>query len=150
MKNLFICFAVLVTLFSSCKSNDNPTPTKTKTEYISAKVWILDNLTVNGIILLYQKGNTQNLYDLSKVTFNLNSNGTVTGTDNNGAAITGGTWAFNTDQSKVVLTNVTIQGGLALSGEFTLIQLNDTNFDIQGNISYMGQTGNAVIRMIAK
>jgi hypothetical protein len=100
--------------------------------------------------MLYQKGNTQNLYDLSKVTFNLNSNGTVTGTDNNGTAITGGTWAFNSDQSKVVLTNVTIQGGLALSGEFTLIQLNDTNFDIQGNVSYMGQTGNAVVKMIAK
>ncbi|MFY7827061.1 MAG: hypothetical protein ACOVQ4_08045 [Flectobacillus sp.] len=150
MKNLFFSFIALITLLTSCKSNDNPTPTKTRAEYISAKVWIIDNLTVNGIITLYQKGNTQNLYDLSKVSFNLNSNGTVTGTDNNGSSITGGTWAFNSDQSKVVLTNVTIQGGLALSGEFTIIQLNDTNFDIQGNVTYMGQTGNAVVKMTAK
>lgn len=150
MKKIVFFILTFVVVLSSCKSNDdNVTPTKTNKEYISAKTWILDELSSGGVITIYKKGATTNLYDFSKLELVLKADESVTGTDYLGQAIKGGTWAVNSDQTKVIFTNVNIQS-LILSGEFTLNKINDTNFDVRGNVSYEGQNIDAIVKLIAK
>lgn len=148
MKNLSMILAIAILGFvTSCKKDETTTPSKTKTELISAKVWIPNQVVALGSVTVYQRGGvaSANLFDLDKVVLTFKSDGTISGTDNTGKALSGAKWSLSSDETKIVISGSGITG---LDGEALIIQLTDTNFEVKGKITYQGITGDANLKMI--
>jgi hypothetical protein len=149
MKNLSIILSFTMLLFVlSCKKDENTTPTKPKKDILVSKTWIISDVTGSGIIA-FNKNNAvgTNLFELGKVTLIFKSDGTVTGTDNNGAAIAA-KWTLSTDETKI---NITGSGITGVDGEKLILVLTETNFDIKGIVT-IPTIGNvdATIKFIPK
>lgn len=149
MRNLsFILSLALLIFVSSCKKDDATTPTKPKKDILVSKTWIISDVTGSGISA-YNKNNAvgTNFYELGKVTLFFKVDGTVTGTDNNGTAISA-KWTLSTDEAKI---NITGSGITGIDGEKTILVLTETNFNIQGIVA-IPTLGNvdAIIKFIPK
>lgn len=142
MKNLLIITSLFILGFvSSCKKDEVVTPTKSKTEYLIAKTWIVSTVTAaGGAFSVYKRGNTaaNNYIDLDKVSLKFNADGTITGTDNTGKAFSGAKWSLSTDETKLTLSGTGITG---LDGQATLVQVTDTVLQVKGTITAQGLTG---------
>jgi hypothetical protein len=148
MKNLLIITALLVFgLVSSCKKDETTTPAKTKKEIISSKTWVANEVIVLGAVVAYKRGNkpADNLLDLDKVSLKFNSDGTLTGLDNTGKALSGAKWIISSDESKITISGVGVVG---IDGEKTIVQATDTNFDLSGIVPYNGQNVSATIKAV--
>jgi hypothetical protein len=148
MKNLsMILGLVLLGFFSSCKKDETTTPAKTKTQLIAAKVWIPNQAIALSSITVYQRGAAaaNNLFDLDKVVLTFKADGTISGTDNTGKALSGAKWSLSTDETKIIISGSGITG---LDGEALIIQLTDTNFEVKGKGTYQGITGDVNLKMI--
>lgn len=133
---------------SSCKKDDAATPTRAKKDILVSKTWLLADVTALGAISVYNKDkkpSSDNLFDLSKVRLIFKTDGTMTGTDNNGKAISGGKWILSTDETKLTISNTGIIG---VDGDQTVIQITETNLDIKGKVLYLGNVVDATIKAI--
>lgn len=134
MKNLsFILSLTLLLFVASCKKDDTATPTKSKKEIITSKTWIVGEVTSSGVSA-YKKENkpTDNLYDLSKVSLKFNSDGSLTGFDNNGKAVPNAKWVLSSDETKITISNTGING---LDGDLPIVQVTDTVFEVKGKVT---------------
>lgn len=132
---------------SSCKK-DEATPAKAKKDILVSKTWLLADVTALGAIVVFNKDKkptTDNLFDLSKVRLIFKADGTMTGIDNNGKAISGGKWTLSTDDTKLTISNTNIIG---VDGEQTVIQITETNLDVKGKVPYSGTVVDATIKAI--
>ena len=150
MKNLLIVFSLMTLFFvSSCKKDDTTaTPTKPKKDILVSKTWLISEVTGSGITA-FNKTNAvgTNIYELGKVTLVFKADGIVTGTDNNGGAISA-KWTLSTDETKI---NITGSGITGVDGEKTIVVLTDTNFNIQGMVTLpVFGTVDAVIKFVPK
>lgn len=137
-KYSILVFLFVITFVMSCKKDDpTPTPTKTKTEIISAHSWQVNTAIASGLLTIYQKGGTSNAIDLSKVTLVFKADGTLTGTDQNGAAFSTAKWVFASSETKITFSNLPISSLNNIT--FDITQLTDANFDAKGDITYSGQ-----------
>jgi hypothetical protein len=145
MKKLLI-IAVLFVFISSCKK-DEVAVVKTKKEIISSKTWIANEVVVLGAVVAYKRGNkpADNLLDLDKVSLKFNTDGTLTGLDNTGKALSGAKWTISTDETKITITGVGVVG---IDGDKTIVQATDTNFDLSGLVPYSGQNVTATIKAV--
>jgi hypothetical protein len=147
MKNLLIIAVLFVVGFvSSCKK-DEVAVVKTKKEIISSKTWIANEVVVLGAVVAYKRGNkpADNLLDLDKVSLKFNTDGTLTGLDNTGKALSGAKWTISTDETKITITGVGVVG---IDGDKTIVQATDTNFDLSGLVPYSGQNVTATIKAV--
>jgi len=149
MKNLSIFLSLLMlSLVFSCKKDENTTPAKPKKDILVSKTWIISEVTGSGIVG-YNKNNAvgTNLLELGKVTLIFKSDGTVTGTDNNGAPISA-KWNLSTDETKI---NITGSGITGVDGEKLILELTETTFNIKGfvTIPNLGSV-DATIKFIPK
>ena len=134
MKNLLIITTLFVLGFvSSCKKDETITPAKSKKEIISSKTWVVGEVTSSGISA-YKRENkpADNLYDLSKVVLKFNADGSLTGVDNNGKAVSSAKWSLSTDESKITITNTGING---LDGDLPIVQVTDPIFEVKGKVT---------------
>ena len=134
MKNLSIILSLTMLLFVvSCKKDDATTPAKSKKEIITAKTWIVGDVTSSGVSV-YKKENkpADNIYDLSKVSLKFNSDGSLTGFDNNGKAVPNAKWVLATDESKITISNTGING---LDGDLPIVQVTDAVFEVKGKVT---------------
>lgn len=134
MKHLLVVTTLfLLASVSSCKKDETTTPTKSKKEIISSKTWVVGEVTSSGISV-YKRENkpADNLYDLSKVILKFNADGSLTGVDNNGKAVSSAKWSLSTDESKVTITNTGING---LDGDLPIVQITDPIFEVKGKIT---------------
>ena len=117
----------------SCKKDDATTPAKSKKEIITAKTWIVGDVTSSGVSV-YKKENkpADNIYDLSKVSLKFNSDGSLTGFDNNGKAVPNAKWVLATDESKITISNTGING---LDGDLPIVQVTDAVFEVKGKVT---------------
>jgi hypothetical protein len=149
MKNLSIILSLTMLLFvSSCKKDETTTPTKAKKDILVSKTWLLADVTALGAVSVYNKDkkpSSDNLFDLSKVRLVFKSDGTMTGIDNNGKAISGGKWTLSTDETKLNIANTGITG---VDGDQTVIQITETNLDVKGKVPYAGTIVDATIKAI--
>ncbi len=148
MKNLSIILVFAIFgLITSCKKDETVTPTKTKTQLITAKVWVPNQVLASGTTTVYQRGATPTAiwFDLDKVSLTFKTDGTITGTDNTGKALAGAKWSLSTDETKIIISGSGISG---LDGEALIIQLTDTNFEVKGTIVYQGVSIGANLKMI--
>lgn len=148
MKNLSIILVFAIFgLIASCKKDETVTPTKTKTQLITAKVWVPNQVLASGTTTVYQRGATPTAiwFDLDKVSLTFKTDGTITGTDNTGKALAGAKWSLSTDETKIIISGSGISG---LDGEALIIQLTDTNFEVKGTIVYQGVSIGANLKMI--
>jgi hypothetical protein len=145
MKKLLI-ITVLFTLgfMSSCKKDEVVLPKK---DLLTAKTWIIDEVLAFNTAKAYKRGGDpkENVYDLTKVVFNFKSDGTLSGVDNNGKAVTGAKWAFSTDEAKLTVSGTGVVG---FDGELTLVSLSATNFEIKAKVPYQGTTVDANVKML--
>ena len=133
MKNSLIFFSLALLVFvSSCKKDDT-TPAKSKKEIIIANTWVVGEV-ISSNISVYKKGNkpADNIYDLTKVSLKFNSDGTLTGIDNNGKTVSGAKWILSTDETKITISNTGING---LDGELPIVQAIDMVFEVKGKIT---------------
>lgn len=133
MKNLSIVLSLTMLIFVvSCKKNDNATPAKSKREIITSKTWIVGEVTSSGVTV-YKKETkpADNIYDLSKVSLKFNSDGSLTGFDNNGKAVPSAKWILSSDESKITISNTGING---LDGDLPIVQVTDTVFEVKGKV----------------
>lgn len=148
MKNLLIITVLFVVGFlSSCKK-DEVVATKTRKELLTAKTWIVSTVSaLGGDGNVYKRGNkpADNLYDLDKVSLTFKTDGSLTGVDNNGKAVTAAKWSLSTDESKLTISNTGIVG---LDGELTIVQLTDTVLEIKGKVTVQGITADGTIKAI--
>jgi hypothetical protein len=148
MKNFSIILALAIFgLITSCKKDETATPSKTKTQLITAKVWTPNQVIASGSTTVYQRGATPTAiwFDLDKVSLTFKADGTIAGTDNAGKALTGAKWSLSTDETKITISGSGITG---LDGEALIIQLTDTNFEVKGTILYQGVSIVANLKMI--
>ena len=134
MKNLSIILSLTMLLFVvSCKKDEATTPAKSKKEIITAKTWIVGDVTSSGVSV-YKKENkpADNIYDLSKVSLKFNSDGSLTGFDNNGKAVPNAKWVLATDESKITISNTGING---LDGDLPIVQVTDAVFEVKGKVT---------------
>lgn len=134
MKNLLVITTLFLLGFvSSCKKDETATPAKSKREIISSKTWVVGEVTSSGISA-YKRENkpADNLYDLSKVILKFNADGSLTGVDNNGKAVSSAKWSLSTDESKVTITNTGING---LDGDLPIVQVTDPIFEVKGKVT---------------
>ena len=134
MKNLLVITTLFALGFmSSCKKDETTTPAKSKKEIISSKTWVVGEVTSSGISA-YKRENkpADNLYDLSKVILKFNTDGSLTGVDNNGKAVSSAKWSLSTDESKITITNTGING---LDGDLPIVQVTDPIFEIKGKVT---------------
>lgn len=134
MKKLsFILSLTLLIFVASCKKDDTTTPTKSKKEIITAKTWIVGDVTSSGVSV-YKKENkpADNIYDLSKVSLKFNSDGSLTGFDNNGKAVPSAKWVLSSDESKITISNTGING---LDGDLPIVQVTDAVFEVKGKVT---------------
>lgn len=134
MKHLLVVTTLfLLASVSSCKKDETTTPTKSKKEIISSRTWVVGEVTSSGISV-YKRENkpADNLYDLSKVILKFNADGSLTGVDNNGKAVSSAKWSLSTDESKVTITNTGING---LDGDLPIVQITDPIFEVKGKIT---------------
>lgn len=149
MKNLSIVFSLVMLMFvASCKKEDTTTPAKPKKDIIVLKTWIISDVTGSGISAYNRTTEVgKNIYELGKVTLIFKADGTVSGTDNNGTAISA-KWTLSTDETKI---NITGSGITGVDGEKTILVLTETNFNIQGMVTLPTYgTVDAVIKFVAK
>ena len=134
MKHLLVATALFVfAIVSSCKKDEATTPAKPKKEIISSKTWVVGEVTSSGITA-YKRENkpADNLYDLSKVVLKFNTDGSLTGVDNNGKAVPSAKWSLSTDESKITITNTGING---LDGDLPIVQVTDPVFEVKGKVT---------------
>ena len=134
MKKLsFILSLTLLIFVASCKKDDTTTPAKSKKEIITAKTWIVGDVTSSGVSV-YKKENkpADNIYDLSKVSLKFNSDGSLTGFDNNGKAVPSAKWVLSSDESKITISNTGING---LDGDLPIVQVTDAVFEVKGKVT---------------
>lgn len=134
MKNLLFILSLTILFFVvSCKKDNTATPTKSKKEIITSKTWIVGEVTSSGVSV-YKKENkpADNLYDLSKVSLKFNSDGSLTGFDNNGKAVPNAKWVLSSDETKITISNTGING---LDGDLPIIQVMDTVFEVKGKVT---------------
>ena len=134
MKNLLVITTLFVLGFvSSCKKDETTTPAKSKKEIISSKTWVVGEVTSSGISA-YKRENkpADNLYDLSKVILKFNADGSLTGVDNNGKAVSSAKWSLSMDESKITITNTGING---LDGDLPIVQVTDPVFEVKGKVT---------------
>jgi hypothetical protein len=134
--SIILAFAILG-LVTSCKKDETVTPTKTKTQLITAKVWIPNQVIASGSTTVYQRGTTPTSLwiDLDKVSLTFKADGSITGTDPTGKALSGAKWNLSTDETKIIISGSGIAG---LDGEGLIVQLTDTNFEVKGTFVYQG------------
>ena len=148
MKNLLIITVLFLFGFlSSCKKDETATPAKSKKDIISSKTWIGNEAVVLGAVIVYKRGNkpADNLLDLDKVALKFNSDGTLTGVDNTGKALSGAKWTISTDETKITISGVGVVG---IDGEKTIIQATEANLDLNGIVPYNGQNVSATIKAV--
>jgi hypothetical protein len=149
MKKLLIITVLFVLGFvSSCKKDEVAVVTKTKKELLTAKTWVVSTVSaLGGDGNVYKRGNkpADNLYDLDKVSLTFKADGSLTGVDNNGKAVTSAKWSFSTDESKLIISNTGIVG---LDGELTIVQLTETVLEIKGKVTVQGITADGTIKAI--
>lgn len=149
MKNLLIVAILFVIGFvSSCKKDEATTPAKSRKEYLTAKTWIVSTVSaLGGDGNIYKRGNkpADNLYDLDKVSLTFKSDGTLTGIDNNGKAVSGAKWSLSADETKLTISNTGIIG---LDGELTVLQITDTVLEIKGKVTVQGIMADGTIKAV--
>ena len=148
MKHLLVVTALFVfAIVSSCKKDEATTPAKPKKEIISSKTWIANEAVVLGSVIAYKRGNkpADNLLDLDKVSLKFNADGTLTGMDNTGKALSGAKWTISSDETKITISGV---GVAVIDGDKTIIQVTETNFDLSGMVPYNGQNVSATIKAV--
>lgn len=133
MKNLLTVTLLFVLGFvSSCKKDDSTTPTKSKKDIIVSKTWVVGEVTSSGLTAYKREVKpADNLYDLSKVVLKFNSDGSLSGTDNNGKAVPSAKWNLSADESKITITNTGIVG---LDGDLPIVQVTETVFEVKGKV----------------
>ena len=134
MKNLLIVIVLFILGFvSSCKKDEATTPTKSKKEIISSKIWVVGEVTSSGLTAYKREIKpADNLYDLSKVVFKFNPDGSLTGFDNNGKAVQSAKWSLSSDNSKITILNTGING---LDGDLPIVQVTETVFEVKGKVT---------------
>lgn len=149
MKNLIklLIVSFLTLQLTSCTKEADKTPAVTKTQLITAKVWLIDEAIISPFTI-YKKGAKENLYDASKISLTFKEDGTITATDLQGNALAG-KWSFNADETKI-----TLPAGLPFS-EVVVDQLTATNFDLNVptfEYAVLGSQvkGKLVIKMVPK
>lgn len=133
MKNRLAIITLFVLGFvSSCKKDEATTPTKSKKDIISSKIWVVGEVTSSGLTAYKREIKpADNLYDLSKVVLKFNADGSLTGTDNNGKAVSGAKWSLSFDDSKITISNAGING---FDGDLPIIQVTETVFEVKGKV----------------
>ena len=133
MKNrLAIIILFVLGFVSSCKKDEATTPTKSKKEIISSKIWVVGEVTSSGLTAYKREIKpADNLYDLSKVVLKFNADGSLTGIDNNGKSVPSAKWILSTDDSKITILNTGING---LDGDLPIIQVTETAFEVKGKV----------------
>lgn len=136
MKNLKLLSLVVATiLFFSCTKEENPPPTQTPEQILTANSWKIDEIRIlDGNAPLYYKrggsGNTVN-YDTEFLLFNTNN----TGTYSYNSVQYSTTWNFiNAEKTKMTLTInypnpvvVNLENIVLTSGNFKYTQYQNVN-----------------------
>jgi hypothetical protein len=133
MKNLLIITVLFIMGFvSSCKKDETTTPAKTKKELLTAKIWIASEATAFGQPA-YKRGNkpADQIVDLDKVSLKFNTDGTITGIDNNGKTLSGAKWVLSTDETKLTISN---SGVIGLDGDLPIVQLQESILEVKGKV----------------
>lgn len=129
----FILSLTLLIFVSSCKKDDTTTPAKSKKEIITSKTWIVGEVTSSGVSVFKKENKpADNIYDLSKVSLKFNSDGSLTGFDNNGKAVPSAKWVLYSDESKITISNTGING---LDGDLPIVQVTDGVFEVKGKVT---------------
>ena len=151
MKNYLLLLAVAATVsFTSCsKDDDDATPAKSKTEYLTASGWKVTSVTVDPAIDFDGDGTKEtdllpfsqacNLDDLTvfKTDQTYTEEEGATKCDPNDPQVyTTGTWAFSNNENTITLTET----GSTTPNSFTITQLNDNT--LQYTESFTDPTDN--------
>ncbi|MFY7890147.1 MAG: hypothetical protein ACOVOW_14630 [Spirosomataceae bacterium] len=126
---LLLC-AISIFSISSCKKSD--ASPKSKTEYLTAVEWYIQSAnSVGGLVVVYDRSSSGNLYDLSKVRLQFQADGKVKGIDNNGNSSNSGTWKFSNNETQIEISNFNF-AGLSL-GIANIDLLDATHFNFSGS-----------------
>jgi len=141
MKKVILSVAVLAVIFTGCKKNDDdPAPSKTKTELLTANTWILSGATADKSVDYDGNGNSSidvfsqmDACEKDDFTIFLNNDNIKSGISYEGALPCNGgtandvyafTWAFNSTET--ILTT-SFDGD---SSDVILVELTDTTLKI--------------------
>ncbi|GAB3275171.1 hypothetical protein GCM10027347_48420 [Larkinella harenae] len=134
MKKAILLLLMGVTLFVSCKKDDNESPAvKTKAELI-ARTWEVQkgDITVGAFpsVTGYTKGNATNAVDMSKFRLEFKSNGDFVQSGLDGTQSTG-KWALSENDTKLTLTAAQIP----TPDTWKVDNLTENNLDISRDIA---------------
>ncbi len=147
MKNLSIILPFVVLFFvSSCKKDDTTTPAKSKKDILTAKTWLISEVSASGAVV-YTKGGTDALnLGFAKVSLKFNTDGSLTGLDNSGKALpTNAKWALSSDETKINISNSGLTG---LDGDVPIVQLNESVLELKGKVTVQGVVYDGNLKMI--
>lgn len=147
MKNLLIIVSLLfLGIVTSCKKDEVTVPSKPKKEILTAKTWIISEVTSLGASV-YTKGGTDALnLGFAKVSLKFNSDATITGFDNSGKSLpSNAKWTLSTDETKLNILNSGLTG---LDGDIPIIQLTETLLELKGKVTFQGNTFDGNLKMI--
>ena len=101
--NRWVLLLFIVVVTSCSKNNDKDEP-KTKTELLTQKVWVYNELFHNynttNTTVIYKRGKPQNAQNFDLVTVKFNTDGTFTERTTTGSVING-TWKFLSNDTQV-------------------------------------------------
>jgi hypothetical protein len=101
-RTLYLCLLASTFFVFSCKKDKNNS--KSRTELVSEKAWILDEYytgyNTSTPILAYKRGRANNAYEADNYSLKFNSNGTYTRTQPDGTQFSG-TWVWLNNETDI-------------------------------------------------
>jgi len=149
MKKIILSVAVLAILFTGWKKKDDPAPTKTNAEYLTAHTWKFSGAVSNVAIDADDDATTPDSKDLwnqyysdcykdDLYTFSSNNTGTITDAGIVCNPTTSISFAWTLNGNSLLVTSGT--GANANIGNFTIVSINDNTLKLN-NPEYQDPNG---------
>lgn len=147
MKNLLIITLLFsICLITSCKKDESTTPSKPKKEILTAKPWIISEVTSLGATVYTRGGSDALGLGFEKVSLNFKLDGSITGFDNSGKMLPANAkWTLSSDETRLNIANSGVTG---LDGDIPIVRLTETVLELKGKVTVQGNTFDGNLKMV--